>query len=244
MKRILFGVSILSMLLFVACGDCCDRALQLEEYTFESSEPERYMVNIRYQHIANSDKSDILRSIEAANYNHIFEEYAFVPADVDASMRAMADAFIADAVESDSGAAYTLNFDQAAFTVRDSSVLCYETHIDIYTGGAHGGNSIWYECYSLVTGQPYDFSYLYEGEWSARLCELLYNSLVEAMPDSLFINGYKELPHADSVLITDTGLLFVYQPYSVASFAAGILSVELSDEDLKATGVPMLWLNE
>ena len=71
---------------------------------------------------------------------------------------------------------------------------------------------------------------------------MLYDKLTEVVTaDSLLINDHKELPTADSVLITDSGLVFVYQPYSVASYAEGILSVEISDADLVATKVPMLW---
>ena len=36
----------------------------------------------------------------------------------------------------------------------------------------------------------------------------------------------------ESVLITDTGLLLVYQPYELAPYSYGMVTVELTDEEL------------
>ncbi|MBQ8205392.1 MAG: DUF3298 domain-containing protein [Alistipes sp.] len=242
MKRILFSTAMLSALLIAACDTYCNSAPEFEEYTFEDSVEGKYSVDIRYQHIANSHECDILARIEQANYDHFFEEAAVEPADIEASMHDMARRFSDDILSYEYSTDCYFDIDQAAFTTRDNSILCYETHVDIYAGGAHGGQSLWYECYSLETGQPYDFGYLYDGEWAAAINELLYDKLTEVVTaDGLLINDHKELPVADSVLITDSGLVFVYQPYSVASYAEGILSVEISDADLAATKVPMLW---
>lgn len=98
-----------------------------------------------------------------------------------------------------------------------------------------------YECFDLVSGALYDFSYLFEDAWSDAVRELVYNKLKEEY-GVLLIESAEELPVTRSVLITDTGLLFVYNPYAVACFAAGILSVEFSDEEIAATGAPLLWV--
>lgn len=232
----------LSALLIAACDNCRNTAPELKEYTYEDYVEGKYSVDIRYQHIANSQECDALQRIDKVNYDHFFEESATEPANIEASMHDMAKRFSDDILSCDYCTDCYLNIDQAAFTARQGTILCYETHVDMYAGGAHGGQSLWYECYSLETGQPYDFGYLYDGEWATAINELLYDKLTEVVTaDGLLINDHKELPAADSALITDTGLLLVYQPYSVASFAEGILSVEVTDYELAATGAPILW---
>ena len=124
---------------------------------------------------------------------------------------------------------------------RDDRVVCYETYLEKYSGGVHGGCSLLYECFDLMSGALYDFSYLFEDAWSDAVRELVYNKLKEEY-GVLLIESAEELPVTRSVLITDTGLLFVYNPYAVACFAAGILSVEFSDEEIAATGAPLLWV--
>lgn len=245
MKQILLSAIVATVLLFVACDRCSNRIPEFQEYTLEDSVPGKYSVAIRYQHLIGSRECDILERIEMVNYLHFFEESATEPADIEASMQDISKTFARDILDCDYCVDCYLYIDQETFTAREGSVLCYETHVDVYAGGAHGGQSLWYECYSLETGQPYDFGYLSEGAWAEAFNELLYNRLLASEAnDGLLINSYKELPPADSVLITDKGLTFVYQPYSIASFAQGILSVEISDDELAATGVPMLWCDK
>mgnify|MGYP003450229049 FL=1 len=46
------------------------------------------------------------------------------------------------------------------------------------------------------------------------------------------------------MLITESGLMLVYQPYDIAPYSEGILSVELSDEAIAATGAPLVWIKD
>jgi len=47
-----------------------------------------------------------------------------------------------------------------------------------------------------------------------------------------------------AVRITDTGLLLEYQPYEVAPYCVGIVGIELTDDQIAATGAPLIWIDE
>ena len=216
-----------------------------EEYTVSSVEDGSCSVNIRYQRIANTDSSDVLKRIDAMNYAHTFDEFALYPADVEESVRLLVAEYAtncADGEECDClGCSYSL--DQQVFLGRNDSVLCYETCVEIYSGGAHGGDALLYDCYDLATGGLYDFSYLTDGEWAAAVQALIYDRLNEVCDDVLFVASPESVYIPRSVKITENGLLLVYQPYEVASFDAGIISVELTDEELLYCGAPLVWVD-
>jgi hypothetical protein len=100
-----------------------------------------------------------------------------------------------------------------------------------------------YDCYDLATGGLYDFSYLTDGEWAEAVQTLIYDRLNEACDDVIFVASPKSVYIPRSVKITESGLLLVYQPYEVASFDAGIISVEISDEELLYCGAPLVWVD-
>ena len=216
---------------------------KFEEYVLSTDDVGACEVIIRYQQIKNAKDSEALASIDMQNYQNTFDTYALDVMDVEASAKELADVYSGKGYGYDDEEleGYYYHLDQRAFMTRDDRVVCYETYLEKYSGGVHGGCSLLYECFDLVSGALYDFSYLFEDAWSDAVRELVYNKLKEEY-GVLLIESAEELPVTRSVLITDTGLLFVYNPYAVACFAAGILSVEFSDEEIAATGAPLLWV--
>lgn len=240
MKR--FKIYISLLLIFSAMSCAHDTADQLPEFSaveFQASEPNCYDVSIRYQQITNTDNNPVFTAIDFQNYMVTFDTHAVVPMDVNASIEALAREYTEWGSER---YFYRFILDQQALFVRDNTILCYETSVESYTGGAHGGYSLWYECFDLETGSPYDFGYLFEGEWAHSMRELIYAKLVALEPSvDVYLGSADLLPPSSSVLITDTGLVVVYQPYEAASFSAGILSVEITDAEVEAIGAPLLW---
>ena len=211
---------------------------EFSEYIFATDDTKCCEVSIKYQRIANADASAALASIDEQNYQNTFGNYSLDVMDVEVSASTMAADY--QSMCDDCDVAYYYYLDQRAFMTRDDKVVCYETYIESYTGGAHGGNIMLYECFDLASGAIYDFDYLFEDVWGEAMRKLVYDKLV-ATYGVLLIEGVEELPMSTSLLITDTGILFVYQPYEVACFAAGILSVEVSDEEMVEVGAPILW---
>ena len=245
MNRIKNYIFIAVALCMTACGESSSKSIEptFEEVTFEAFDPEYYDVAIRYQHITNCEENPIFASIEFQNYSNTFGSHATMPMELDSAMKAMANEYISGGIEgAEYDDAHSYLLEQHTFLTRKKSILCYETNIETYTGGAHGGYSLWYECFDLATGRLYDFDYLYDGEWAEAIRELIYEKLIAVEPDvDIYVGGTEHLPMHSSTLITESGIILVYQPYDVAPPSQGIVTVELSDMELAATGAPILW---
>lgn len=247
MKQCLKYMLVLVLLVAVACGE-----ERREEATLPEFEPfkvavenEECRVEICYQRIVNIDRNPNFADIEAQNYAHTFDGYVVEPMDIDTSVQMLVDEYteVGGWNMSHSSLPCWYTMDQRVHFVRNDAILCYETFVESYTGGAHGGNSLWYECFDLATGQLYDLGYLFEGEWGPAMRELIHARLTALEPGT-FIESADMLPVANSTLITERGIVIVYQPYAVASFAAGIISLALTDEEIASTGAPLVWVAE
>ena len=240
------------VLLIVAACSCGHRNSEgtllpeFEEYTFSSAEEGRYSVNIRYQRIANAQRSEALASIDNLNYAHTFDEYFVVPPCVEESVAALVEDYAAicnhNHTEDEECVACSYTLDQQAMLLRNETILCFETCVETYSGGAHGGYSLLYECYDLATGAFFDFEYLIDGEWAEAMQQLIYHKLYEVCDEVLFVDSPESIYIPRSVKITDDGLLLVYQPYEVAAFNVGIVTVEISEAELLEAGAPLVWV--
>lgn len=247
MRRYITYLWALVLLAAVSCSESKSREDGMPKFEpFEMAvESAECRVSVCYQRITNVEDNPIFADIEAQNYANTFDGYMVEPMSVEASAQLLVDEYSEEGrwniSHSSSPCWYTM--DQQVHFVRDNGILCYETYVETYTGGAHGGSSLWYECFDLATGQLYDFTYLFDGEWSACVRELLFDKLLEIEPYT-FIESADALPAANSVLVTERGVMFVYQPYAVASFASGIISITLTDEEIATTGAPLVWVVE
>lgn len=245
MKRTINYILALAMLGAVSCADEGGSDVVMPEFeSFERSvNTEGCSVEICYQRIANTEDSPVLADIERQNYVNSFQEYALEPMDVEASAEVLINDYVEDGEQSMRSIrlGYSYTMDQSVHYTRDNTILCYETYIEVNTAGAHGTYGLWYECFDLATGQLYDFSYLFEDEWGEAMRELAFERLSEVKPSN-FVDSVADMPMARTVLITDDGITFVYQTYAVASFAAGIISLEFTDEEIAATGAPLVWV--
>lgn len=244
------SATLLAVVMLAACGGerkNKERPLlpEFEELTFAEQREGCYDVKISYQHIKNCEASPAFELIERRNIE-LTLPYVEALEGVDVSFEERVEGYMEEfrkMFDSEYMTSCSLNLRHAAFFARNNTVLCYERDLYTYLGGAHGMNMLHYTCYDVATGQHYDFSYLNGGEWAEALSALICNRLLENYaPNELFLGESQRLHVPDSVLITDEGLLLVYQPYEIAPYSTGIVTVELSDADIAATGAPLLWV--
>ena len=201
---------------------------------------------VLFQRIKNADKSEALALIDTTNYRRTFAERIdehSTTFDLDA---------IAEAIEAEiseegvlAGVECEYRIEQVPILAREGRVLCFETSYYVYMGGAHGYESLIYDCYDIASGSLYDFGYLVEDRWGEAMRTLIYNQLINDYGETVFPNITSYNIHIpESVLITESGLMLVYQPYDIAPYSAGILSVEISDEAIAATGAPLVWIKD
>lgn len=205
-----------------------------------------YDVELTYCRIVDADTNPAWASIERQNYEHIFGDKA--PADIDAAAKAVIDDFVEECIacndDEPNSFEYQFSISQDNEIVRGGSVVCYTTYYYIYTGGAHGLGTVAYDCYDLSSGQHYDFHYLMEDSWAAAVQQLVSDRLNEEYGDDLFGTTPEAAYVSSAVKITDDGILIDYQPYEVAPYCMGIVSITLTDDEIAATGAPVIWRAE
>lgn len=205
-----------------------------------------YSVELSYCRIVDADSNPVWASIERQNYEHVFGAEA--PADVNDAAQAVVDGFVDDFVAYDEGESHTfeyqLSISQDSELVRDGSVMCYTTYYYMYTGGAHGLGTTAYDCYDMSSGQRYDFHYLMEDDWGAAVRQLVSDKLNEEYGADLFGTTPETAYVSSAVKIIDDGILIDYQPYEVAPYSMGIVSITLTDDEIAATGAPVIWRAE
>lgn len=249
MKRIVMMSAVAAALL--AAG--CDRgektvtpSIETVEFSAEAAEPSPYTVTAAYCRITNADDSTVLTAIERANRERIFgaEATADLQADFDAMVERLAGEYVCCDEELSHSFTYQFSALQNCETTRGGTILCYQTSYYIYTGGAHGLGSVEYDCYDLTTGQRYEFGYLGEDEWAPAVRQLISERLNAEYGEELFGTTPETAYVPSAVRITDTGLLLEYQPYEVAPYCVGIVGIELTDDQIAATGAPLIWIDE
>lgn len=249
MKRIVMMSAVAATLLAAGCNrgeKAVAPSIETVEFSAEAAEPSPYTVTAAYCRITNADDSTVLTAIERANRERIFgaEATADLQADFDAMVERLAGEYVCCDEELSHSFTYQFSALQNCETTRGGTILCYQTSYYIYTGGAHGLGSVEYDCYDLTTGQRYEFGYLGEDEWAPSVRQLISERLNAEYGEELFGTTPETAYVPSAVRITDTGLLLEYQPYEVAPYCVGIVGIELTDDQIAATGAPLIWIDE
>lgn len=99
-----------------------------------------------------------------------------------------------------------------------------------YTGGAHGYSGAYGVSFDSKTGKELSLSEVLTDSFDLK--DFLLTSLKEKYPDTAFIDGYEdiieEFVNTDGRLIwyfDQDGITFVFNPYELASYADGMLTV-------------------
>ncbi|MDE6139898.1 MAG: RsiV family protein [Alistipes sp.] len=250
MKRMVLLAAAAAAVMAVGCRGARKSAevpvVETLDFVDKDSGATPYSVEVSYCRIADADSDPVWASIERQNYEHVFGAEA--PADIDAAVQMVIDGFVDDFVAYDEGEPhsfeYQLGISQDNELVRGGAVMCYTTYYYMYTGGAHGMGTVAYDCYDMASGQRYDFHYLMEDVWAPAVRQLVSNKLNGDYGDDLFGITPETAYVSAAVKITDNGILIDYQPYEVAPYCMGIVSVALSDEEIAATGAPVIWRAE
>ncbi len=195
-------------------------------------------------------EDEVMAKINRHNYEQLFQEHA-LPDTMDVYAALEADRlndfdYILDWKPEDIiGAPLWSKYTQTA-TIVQERVLCINTFCAYYHGGSHEIIGMRNCNYDLTTGEYIDLAYLEEGEWLPKLQRLLYKRLPE---DDCFVYIMGHSPEDISfdsklVEIIEDGIRITFKPYAVACFAAGFISVELSNRELDIFDIPTPWVKE
>ena len=102
-----------------------------------------------------------------------------------------------------------------------------------YTGGVHGMTFVFCENFSVSTGRLLtldDFFTVDQPAYTARLVGELHR-LIDAYPGELFGQESKDIVEQafpyDSFVVTKDGLSFIFEPYRIGPYSAGIVRLDI-----------------
>ena len=127
---------------------------------------------------------------------------------------------------------YSLDSD---YTVECSSggIFSVSRRSSEYTGGVHGMTFVFCENFSVSTGRLLtldDFFTVDQPTYTARLVSELHR-LIDTYPDELFGQESKDIVEQvfpyDSFVVTKEGLSFIFEPYRIGPYSAGIVRLDI-----------------
>ena len=244
MRRLQFYILVAIVLFVAACNNETPKTTlpEFETFEYEMIEENNYSITISYERIANTDANKAYALIDSMNYHTTFGEFALEEPDLQRSAEMMAkDALVGIELYDIFDLAYDMHLYQVASLVRNNTIVCYDTVMESNFGGIYPIVSHGYECYDLASGNAYDFSYLAEGEWTDALRIVLFDKMIAEHGTNITVPSAENLHISNIIYLSDTGIVFMYQSFEVGSPDMDNVFVELSDEELAATGAPIVW---
>ncbi len=192
--------------------------------------------------ISNADKSPVLTAIQEANIDHFFGPSGASTMDVRQAIARSIEQFMSgidelDSLSRDAIPEMILTAESEAHVV--DSLLVYTITTSDYTGGAHGMYGFFSHNYSLKGGYELVLADLFDAKEQESLLTLirhkLYDQFHVAGDEGLVNLGFfpDQIGVVENFEVTDDGITFYYNPYDIAAFAVGDVSVHISTEELE-----------
>lgn len=144
--------------------------------------------------------------------------------------------FDAGEVNEDNAWMYSWEFRRdGAFTdaCRSRRLQTYLGSYSDYTGGAHGDFGLGYDVFDMITGEIVGEADLFIDDYESPLCGILEQAAMESVPeeDQEMFFGMPE-PNGN-FSVSEEGITWIYNPYEIAAFAAGVIEVPVPWSALK-----------
>ena len=109
-----------------------------------------------------------------------------------------------------------------------NGLVVAEDYNYVFSGGAHGNYSVSYRTFDKKIGKLISFYDFFDEDAYDSLLPLIEKEIksrdIFTFDDSIFVT--------ENVYFTEKGIMFVYNPYEISSYAQGIISVFLSYEKI------------
>jgi hypothetical protein len=123
---------------------------------------------------------------------------------------------------------------------RSNKAVCIAFSESSYMGGAHPNRFTIYKLYHPATGRRLALSHLFDAEILKRLRQIAEQKFrkQQGMTDTstYSFNGFwftgNRFELTDNAAITDSGLVFLYNPYDIAPYSTGAIQLEVTFAEL------------
>lgn len=144
---------------------------------------------------------------------------------------------------------------EGSVTYQDGDIICYRLNVSSYTGGAHGYNDVEQGVFSISRLEGLELADIFSLGQIPQVSKLIRNTIVknyecesleELAQNGLFFSP-EEIEATENFKVDETGITWIYDPYEIAPFSTGEVSVTLpwSDvNDLISSNSPIKVLSE
>lgn len=121
-------------------------------------------------------------------------------------------------------------------TMVNPRVVVFENTRDSYPCmAAHGMSSVSYVNYNVDKGRIVRLGYLFNDDYKGKLLKLIRDRITaDKVP---LVDGIKSVGISDQFAITSDGLTFSYDPYEIAPYSEGVVTVRIPLGDLMEAGI-------
>ena len=102
-------------------------------------------------------------------------------------------------------------------------IFCFMTSFYLFEGGAHGISGKHYTCVDLETGRKLAFNDVFTKDSEEALTAIIGRIIAEKPQDVGYFDT--EIKPSDNFYFDSDGVIFVYNPYEIASYSANIIEI-------------------
>ncbi|MEE0996799.1 MAG: RsiV family protein [Paludibacteraceae bacterium] len=127
---------------------------------------------------------------------------------------------------------------QGSIDFFNRKILCYETYMETYTGGAHGHYSYNYIVFDMTDGSVISASDIFNEGYKNGLSKILRNRAKTTnnwSEEDLIsnLNSPDEIEASDIFGISNDSITFVYNPYAIGPYSTGIVKISVPFDEIK-----------
>lgn len=125
----------------------------------------------------------------------------------------------------------------------DEKVLSFFGNNVVFSGAGHPERTCVSASYDLVTGDVLTLASIMQKDATAeQFCNLVLNGLAEMAQGNYLYGNYKQTvtqrftqdpTHDEAWYFTQTGMCFYFDPYEIAPYSSGVITVEIPYENLR-----------
>ena len=246
-----WGALLLALPLLAACGGkkgneevgTSGKILKFESYTYDmvarctddSAEyaPGWNLVRFSGEGVLPSDIGDndirILRD-SLMKLSHIVYEDEYSPAPN------LPEGMVVTELNPDTTQACGYVYNTMSATMVNPRVVVFENTRDTYPcRAAHGMSSVSYVNYNVDKGRIVRLDYLFNNGYKAKLLKLIRDQVTS--DGVTLVDGMEAVGISPQFAITSDGLKFSYDPYEIAPYSEGVVSVKIPVENLIDAGI-------
>lgn len=127
----------------------------------------------------------------------------------------------------------------ASDVFNDGHIYSYEVDMYVFTGGAHGLNTLQYTNYNMSDGTVLTENDIFKSDSEEQLTEVLkkgvaaYDTSIHSVAELDSVYWVEAIVPNGNFYLSNQGITYVYNPYDIAPYVYGHTKVELLFEDIQ-----------